>query len=165
MEPVGQRLTLFALEFDQTMWDVVLIQKIVELMGIPRAARSEHTQSCKLAIATQPPSSHDQRVHDWFADPWQFGQCPSEFIRGHVQNLGFIRCHSRSRERRCPLQHCHVADEIALVRNREFLLDVIPPLDYLDFATQNNSQPNVPLASFVHHLATLHDTTMSEWFK
>jgi hypothetical protein len=63
------------------------------------------------------------------------------------------------------LQHRHVADEIALVRDRKFLLDVIPPLEDLYFATQNNGQPNVPLASFVHHLATRDGAALSEWFK
>jgi hypothetical protein len=38
---------------------------------------------------------------------------------------------SRSRERRRPLQHRHIADEIALVRNREFLFDVVPSLEDL----------------------------------
>jgi hypothetical protein len=52
VKAIAQGLTLFALEFDQTMRDVVLIQKIVELVSVTRAARSEHTQPCELAIAT-----------------------------------------------------------------------------------------------------------------
>src|SRR5215472_12083035 len=111
----AQRLTLFALEFDQTMWDVVLVQKIVELMSVTRAARSNHTQTGKLPIATNPTTSHDQRVHDWFANPWQLGQHAPEFVRRHIKDLGLVRCYARSCERRCALQHRNVADEIPLV--------------------------------------------------
>src|SRR5262249_4827526 len=88
-----------------------------------------------------------------------------EFSRRHVQDLGLVRCHSRCRERRRPLQHRHVADETALVRDREFLFYVVPPLDDLYFATQDNSQTDVALPGFVYHLATLHDATLSEWLK
>src|SRR5262245_45128591 len=147
------------------MRDVVLIQKIVELMSVTRTALSKHTQSGKFAIATQAPSSHDQRVHDRFADPWHLRQHAPEFSRGHVQNLGLVRCHARSRERRCPLQHRHVADEITRVPNREFLFDVVPPLEDLYFAAQDNRQANVSLSRLVHYLVTLHDTALSERFK
>jgi hypothetical protein len=63
------------------------------------------------------------------------------------------------------LQHRHVADEIALVRNCEFLFDVVPPLEHLDFAMQNNSQTNIALPGFVHDIIPLHHPTLSEWFK
>src|SRR5262245_48798645 len=161
----AQRLTLFALEFDQTMQDVVLVQKIVELMSVTPAARSEHTQTGKLVIATQSPSSHDQRVHNWFANPWYFGQDPPEFVRGHVQDLRLGRCHSRSRQRGCALQHSHVADEIALVRDCEFQFDVVPPLEDLYFAAQNNSQTDIPLAGLIHYVSALHEMPLCKWFK
>ena len=57
------------------------------------------------------------------------GQDAPEFIRGHIKNLGLVGGHSRCRERRRPLQHRHVSDEIALVRDGEFLFDVVPPRD------------------------------------
>src|SRR5262245_10261428 len=160
----AQRLTLFALEFDQTMQDVVLIQKIVELMSIAGTARSEHTQSGKLVIATEPTSSHDQRVHDWFANPWQLCEHAPELSRRDMKNLGLVRCYARGRERRCALQHCHVADEIALVCDSEFHFDIIPALEDLYFAAQNNSQTDVALAGFVHDVPTLCGTAFSQRF-
>jgi hypothetical protein len=63
------------------------------------------------------------------------------------------------------LQHRHVADEITLVRNREFLFDVVPSLEDLYFATQNNSQANVPLPGFVDHVPAFHSPPLSEWLK
>src|SRR5215471_12018276 len=161
----AQRLTLFALEFDQTMQDVVLVQKIVELMSVTPVARSEHTQTGKLVIAKQSPPSHDQRVHNWFANPWYFGQDPPEFVRWHVQDLRLVRRHSRSRQRGCALQHSHVADEIALVRDCEFQFDVVPSLEDLYFAAQNNSQTDIPLPGLVHHVPALGDTALSQLFE
>jgi hypothetical protein len=43
VKTVAQCLTLFALEFDQTMRNVVLVQKIIELMSLTPTARGEHT--------------------------------------------------------------------------------------------------------------------------
>jgi hypothetical protein len=63
------------------------------------------------------------------------------------------------------LQHRDVADEIALVRNGEFLFDVVPPLNDLYFAAQNNSQADVPLPGLVHHVPALYDTGLSQWLK
>ena len=63
------------------------------------------------------------------------------------------------------MQHRHITDEIALVRNREFLFDVVPPLEDLYFAAQHNSQPDVPLPGFVHYFSLLRDTAFSKWFK
>jgi hypothetical protein len=165
VKAVAQRLTLFALEFNQPMWDVVLIQKIVESMSLSLVPRSEHTQSRKLAITAQPPASHDQRFNDWFADPWHLGQHAAEFGCGHIQDFGFLRGHSRSRERRCPLQHRYVSNEIAFVRDCELLFDVVPPLKDLYFAPQNNSQPDIALSRFVHYISSLDDSTLSKWFK
>ena len=99
MKTVAQRLALFALEFDQPMRDVILIQKIVELMSITRATRSQHAQSRKLAIPANSPAPHNECVDDWFAYPWHLGQHAPEFSRRNVQNLGLVRCHSRGRER------------------------------------------------------------------
>src|SRR5207253_874186 len=147
------------------MRDVVLVEKIVELMSLSRAPRGEHTQSCKLAIATQSPSSHDQRVHDWFANPWHLGKRVPEFISGHRRDLGFVRCSARRRDRRPPFQRRLVAEKVALVRNRELLLHVIPPLEDLYFATQNNGKADVPLPGFIHDFAPACDTPLSKWFK
>jgi hypothetical protein len=63
------------------------------------------------------------------------------------------------------LQHRHITDEIALVGDREFLLDVVPPLEDLYFAAQQNRQADVPLPGFVHYFSLLRDTAFSEWFK
>src|SRR5262249_12011297 len=139
--------------------------KIVELMSVTCAACSEHTQTGKLAIATNPTTSHDQRIHNWFADPWYLGQDAPEFVRRHIKDLSLVRCYARSCERRCALQHCYVADETPLVRNCEFHFDVVPPLEDLYFASQNNSQTDVPLPSLVHYVPALDDTALSERFK
>src|SRR6476659_10535958 len=147
------------------MRDVVFIQKIIDLMTVPRTARSEHTQSCKFAVPADSASPHDQRVHDWLANPWHAGQHAPEFSGRHVEDLAVVRCHSCGGERRCALQHRHIADEIALVRNGEFLFDVVPSLEDLYFATQNNSQPDVPLPRLIHHVSALDDLTSSEWFE
>src|SRR5437667_5560280 len=165
MQTLAQRPALSALKFDQPMRDVVFVQEIVELMSITRAARSEHTQPCKLAIATQPASSHDQRVHDWLADPGQLGQGAPELSRWHVKDFGLVRCYPRCRERRRTLQHRDVADEIALVRDRQFLFDVVALLDHLYFAAQYNRQTEVPLTGFVDHISPLHDTALCQWLK
>src|SRR5262245_14507517 len=158
-------LALFALEFDQTVRDVVLVQKIVELMSVTPAARSEHTQTGKLVIATEPTSSHDQRVHNRFTDPWQLGQDAPEFSRGHIKDLGLVRCYARGCERRCALQHRNIANEIPLVRNCEFQFDVVPLLEDLYFAAQNNSQTDVPLPGLVHHVPALRGTAFSQRFE
>jgi hypothetical protein len=63
------------------------------------------------------------------------------------------------------LQHRHVADEIALVRNSEFLFDIVPLLDDLYFAAQNNSQADVSRPGLVHNVPALHDTALSQWFE
>jgi hypothetical protein len=63
------------------------------------------------------------------------------------------------------LQHRHIADEVAFVRNGELLFDIVPPLDDLYFAAQNNGQTDVPLPGFVHHVAALHGTALSQRFE
>jgi hypothetical protein len=63
------------------------------------------------------------------------------------------------------LQHRHVSDEITLVRNREFLFDVVPSLEYLYFAAQNNGQADVPLPGLVHHISALRHAAFSKRFK
>jgi hypothetical protein len=88
-----------------------------------------------------------------------------EFVRGHVKNLGLVRRNSRSREGRCALQHRNVADEIPLVPNCEFHFDVVPPLEDLYFALQNDSQANIALSGFVHDVPALCDTALPERFK
>src|SRR5262249_20318425 len=100
-----------------------------------------------------------------FANPRHLRQHASEFSRRHVQNLGVVRCYSGSRERRCTLQHRHVSNEIALVRDCEFLFGVVPSLEDLYFAAQNNSKTDVALAGFVHYISALHSPTLSERFK
>jgi hypothetical protein len=63
------------------------------------------------------------------------------------------------------LQHCHVSDEFALVRDGEFLFDVIPSLKDLQFAAQNDSQADVPLPGFVDNVPAFGDTALAEWLK
>jgi hypothetical protein len=161
VKSVGQRLTLFALERDQSMRDVVLIQKIVELTSVTCAARSQYTQSSKFAVPRDSTPPHDQGVHDWFADPWYLSQHAPQFSRRQMKDLSFVRCDPRRRERRCALQHCDVANEIALVPDCEFLFDAIPLLDDLYFAAQDNRQTDVPLPGFEEHLTALDDTALS----
>src|SRR6266567_559851 len=134
-------------------------------MSLTRATRSEHAQSRKLAIPANSPAPHNECVHDWFAYSWHPSQYAPEFSRRNVQNLGLIRCHSGSRERRCPLQHRDIANEIAVVRNGELLFGPVALLEDLYFAAQYNSQTNIALSHFVHHLIALRDTTLAEWFK
>ena len=59
MQTFTERLALFALEFNQTMRYVILVEKIVELMSVPRAACCEYAQACKLAIAPQTSSARE----------------------------------------------------------------------------------------------------------
>src|SRR2546425_11723009 len=67
MKTFAQCFALFALKFYQPMRDAILVEKIIELMSIARVAAGQNTHARKFAIATKPPSSHDQRIDDRLA--------------------------------------------------------------------------------------------------
>src|SRR2546430_7476730 len=138
MKAVAHGLTLFALEFDQTMGDVVLVQKIVELMSVTRAAHSQHTQSCKLAIPADSAAPHDQRIDDRLAYGRNFRQRAPKFGRRNEEDLGLVRRDSRRTEDRRALEHRYVAHEITLACDSQVVFGAVARLVRFEFATQNN---------------------------
>ena len=87
MQTFAQRLSLFALKFNEPMRDTIFVEKIIELMSFASAACRENTQPGKLPIAPEPSAAHDQRIHDGRADTGQFGKRAPELGRGHVKYL------------------------------------------------------------------------------
>src|ERR1041384_4766479 len=88
-------------------------------MAVPRAARSEHAQTGKIAIAKKSASPHDQRIHDGRADTGYFGQGATYLGRWHIKNFGFVRRHTRRPQDRRSLQHADVGEKIALMTSSQ----------------------------------------------
>src|SRR6266478_2341020 len=139
MKAVAHGLALLALEFNQTMRDVVLVQKIVELMSVTRAAHSQHTQSGKLAIPADSAAPHNERIDDGLAHGRNFRQRASKFGRRNVEYLRLVRCDSGRTEDRRALEHRYVAHEITLARVSQVIFGSVARLERFEFATQNNS--------------------------
>ena len=72
------------------------------------------------------------------ADAGQLSERLPKPIRGHFQNLGFIRLASRAGQRRCAIEHRHVADEIARPGGRQDLLLSVARLEDFEFAAQDH---------------------------
>src|SRR5262249_38688139 len=147
------------------MRDVILVQKIVELMSVTRAARSQHAQSRKLAIPTDSAAAHNERIDDRLANGRNFCECAPKFGRRNVEYLGLIRCDSGRTEDRRALQHRYVAHEIALARVSQIVFGSVARLERFEFAAQNNCQSEIALPGLKDEIATLHDTTLSEGLK
>jgi nitrate/nitrite-specific signal transduction histidine kinase len=74
VETAGERLARFTFKFDQPMRDVILVEKIVELMSLARATQRDDAQPGKLAVAPEPPPAHDQSAHDRLAQTGQLSE-------------------------------------------------------------------------------------------
>ena len=148
MQTFAQCLSLFALEFDEPMRNTILIEKIIKLASFARAGCCENAQPGKFPIASQSFSTHDQRLYDCLAHTGQFGERASKFSRGHVEYLRLVRRYPCCRKDRRALEHCDIAEEIALVCSAENLFDAIALLKRLESAAQDNGQPDIALPRF-----------------
>ena len=107
-------------------------------MSVTRAARSQYTQSGKLAIPADSAAPHNERIDDRLAHGRNFRQRAPKFGRGNVEYLGLIRCDSGRTEDRRALQHRYVAHEITLARGRQVIFGILARLERFEFAAQNN---------------------------
>src|SRR5947209_2338872 len=94
MKTLAQLLSLFAIELDESMRDVIFIKKIVDLMPGAIIARSQNAKAGKFAVAVQATPAHDQRRDDRGAHGRYFGQRPTKLRCGDVNNFRFIRGHA-----------------------------------------------------------------------
>src|SRR6266404_8034745 len=101
------------------MRDAILVEKIVELMTLARLTQRDDAQSGEFAVAPEPPSPHDESVYNGLAHPRELSERAADFDCRNLQNLGVFRLHARTRQRGRALEHCDVADEIALSRCSE----------------------------------------------
>lgn len=80
MQAFAERLSLFALEFNQPMRDVILVEEVVELMTFARAAGGgENAQTGKFTITSQTTAAHDERIDDGRAHAGYFRESASQF--------------------------------------------------------------------------------------
>src|SRR5258705_8484955 len=93
------------------MRNAILVEKIIELMSIARVAAGQNTHARKFAIATKPPSSHDQRIDDRLAYGGNFRHRAPKFGPPDEEDLGLLPFYSgRNEDRRAP-EHRHVAPQ------------------------------------------------------
>ena len=74
---------------------MILVEKIVELMSLPRATRRDNAQPSELAVTPEPPPPHDKRVNNRLAHTWQFGESAAELGCRDLQNFGLLRLYAR----------------------------------------------------------------------
>jgi hypothetical protein len=141
---------------------MIFVEKIVELVAVPRAILREDAQPGKLAVALQPLPTHDERAHDRLADARQLGQRLAKPICGHFQNFALIRFASRAGQRRRAHEHRNVPDETARARSREDLLLPVARLEDFQLAAQDRHQPEIALARFEYQFAASHDAARAE---
>src|SRR5437762_930700 len=134
MKALNQFLALPVLDFDQSMWNVIFIEKIVEQTAIAIIAQGKDAKAGKLAVASKTSSPHDQRIDNQGADSRQFGESATKFVRRNMQNLGRIRGDAGSGQRRGALQHGDVAEKIALATGGEKLFCSVALFEYLNLA-------------------------------
>ena len=120
------------------MRNAILIEKIIKLMSIARVAAGQNTHARKFAIATKPPSSHDQCIDDGLAYGGNFRQRAPKFGRGNEEDFGLIRCDSGRTEDRRALEHRYVAHELTLARVSQVIFGAVAGLERFEFAAQNN---------------------------
>src|SRR5205814_9918295 len=101
----------------------------------------------------QPTAKKEERGEKRATDEPPLRKGAAEFRRRHLQYLGFLRLHARTRESRGSLQHRHIADEIARLRDGENLFFAFSRFEDFDFAAKNDRQSEVTLAGFVNQLA------------
>jgi hypothetical protein len=106
--------------------------------------------------------AHDEGADDRLAHARQFRERLPEPIRGHFQNLAFIRFASRAGHRRGAHEHRHVADEIARAGSREDLLLPVARLEDFQLAAQDHRQAEIALARFEYQLAAPQDAPCAE---
>src|SRR5713101_6431186 len=68
------------------MRDMILVEKIVELMSLPRATRRDNAQPSELAVTPEPPPQHDKSVNKRLAHTWQFGESAAEIALPCFEN-------------------------------------------------------------------------------
>ena len=119
----------------------------------------------KLAISIQPPSAHDQRVHDRCAYGRNFSERAAKFRRRHMKNFALVRRDPRAGKSGRALQHRNIADEIARARGRENLLGIIPLLERVQFAAEHNRQAEIALARFEDRVPALEHTPLPQRLK
>ena len=147
------------------MRNVIFVEEVVELVAFARAFLRYDAQPGKLAVAPQPLPAHNERAHDRLAYARQLRQRPANRLRGHLQNLGFIRFASRAGQRRCAHEHRHVADEIAGAGRPQDLLLSVARLEDFQPAAQDHGQPKITLARFEENLAAAQDASFAEWLQ
>src|SRR5207247_5643804 len=130
--------------------------EIVELAAFARAVLRDDAQTRKFLIPLQPAPPHDESLHDRFAHAWQFGERLPEPIRGHFQNLTFIRFAPRASQRCCAREHPDLSDEIARPGRREDLLLPVARRKYFHLAAQDDDEGEIALSRFEEQLAAPH---------
>ena len=141
---------------------MIFVEKIVELLAVPRTILREDAQPGKLAVALQPLPTHDERAHDRLADARQLRERLAKPFRGHFQNFALLGFASRAGHRRRAHERRHVPDETARARSREDLLLPVAQLEDFQLAAQDRRQPEITLARFVYHFAAPHDAARAE---
>src|SRR5437867_4899362 len=103
MEPTAKLLALRTLKFDEAMRDMILVEKIMELMSLPRTTQRDDAQPSELAVAPKSPPAHDNCADNRLAQTRQFGERAPDFDRRNFQNFGLFRLHTRSGQHGGPL--------------------------------------------------------------
>jgi hypothetical protein len=152
VQTFAEGLSLFGLKFNESMRNAIFVEEIIKLMSFPCPGCCENTQPCKFPVPSQSFSAHDQCFYDRLAHSGQFGECATEFSRGHVEYLRLFRRYPGRRKDRRALEHRDIASEIALARGGENLFDAIALLERLEFAAQDDSQTDVALPCFEDEL-------------
>src|SRR5271166_5803389 len=101
---------------------MILVEKIVELVAVPRAILCENAQPGELAVALQPLPAHDERTHDRLAYARQFRERLAKPICGHFQDFALISFASPAGQRRGSHERRHVPHETAGPKSRGFAL-------------------------------------------
>jgi hypothetical protein len=153
------------LKVDQSVRDMIFVEKIVKLFAIPRSILCEDAQPGKLAVALQPLPAHDERAHDRLANTRQLCERLAKPICGHFQNFALIGFASRASQRRGAHERRHVPNETARARGREDLLLPVARLEDFQLAAQDRRQPDIMLARFVYQFAAPHDAARAEGFQ
>src|ERR1700740_2861864 len=81
VQTLSQSAAVFGLKIDQTMRDMILVEKIIKLAAIPRILECKNSQPSKFPVTHDSFPAHDESLHDRFADPRQLGERLAKPIR------------------------------------------------------------------------------------
>src|SRR5260221_14496921 len=110
------------------MGNVILVEKIVELVAVSQTILCKNAQPGKLAVALQPLPAHDKRAHDRLAEAGQLHERLANSICRPLQNFALIRLSSRFRHDPRTHEHCNFTDETTSGQSPQDFLFTAPRL-------------------------------------